>query len=256
MFSILTLIFLEIILSIDNLVFLSSQASSLSPERRKFARSVGLFFGFCFRLSFLFFIQSFFDLEKKVLSFFGFFDFNFRELIFLFGGCFLIYKSIVEIWKILYPGGSSEDLMQNFHQENEGLFRFFKRNKSKNHKIFFFVILEIIFIDFIFSIDSILVAIALAPDIKILALAMMISSSTLFFSVDFLAKMLLKFPSMKLLCMFFIILIGAFFILEAFQIHIPKSYINSAFIFGIIFETFDIIRINNLEKLKSTDHRH
>lgn len=250
MVSIFTLIFLEIILSIDNLVFLSSLTSKLSEKQGKIARFIGLCFALSFRFIFIFLIQYFFNLEKEIFKIFNL-HFNFRDLIFLFGGLFLIYKTIPEIFQILFPSTK-----KNKESEDQSIFlKNFKKssNSRKNfYKIFFIVILEIIFVDFIFSIDSVLVAIALSPSLNVLIVAMIISMLILFFSVSFLTKMLIKFPSMKLLCMFFIILIGFMFVLQSFGLEIPRSYINTAFIFGIVFETCDIIRINNLEKRKSS----
>jgi predicted tellurium resistance membrane protein TerC len=247
------LIFLEIILSIDNLIFLSSLVSKLNDKQAKIARLIGLSFAFFFRLILIFSINYFLDLEKEVFLIFNF-SINLKKLIFFFGGIFLIYKTIPEIYEILFP---KEKIINNNNENSEKNFisSFFKKNivsiigdKYKFYIAFFLIVLEIILIDFIFSIDSILVAIALAPNMKILIIAMFVSSLTLFFLINYLTKILIRFPSMKLLCMFFIIFIGLLFILESFDINISRSYIGVAFGFGIIFETFDIIRIHNLEK--------
>lgn len=235
MTTILSLVFLEIILSIDNLIFISALVSGLHGIYKEIAKFIGLSVALIARIILLFGLNHLIVLDKVfyVIDFIHM-EITYKELIFIIGGIFLIYKGLGEVIAI----AKNEDLGAEQLQLDK------ENSKLKN---FFLVIFKIIMIDFLFSLDSIMVAVALTPSLGIIIAATLISMITLCVSTNVLSKVLVKFPSIKLLAMCFIVMLGLVFVLDGFEIHIDKSYMHSALLFAVIFEIFDIIRIKNLD---------
>lgn len=233
--SLLSLIFLEIILSIDNLIFISSLITKVDKKYREITKIIGLGLALVIRLCLFFSINTLLNMDKSFF-YLGSMEITYREFIFIIGGLFLIYKATDEAKQIV---------TNETKETNE------KNTIQKNHssiKKFFRAILQVIVADLVFSIDSVIVAIAIAPDIKVMIIATLVSMATLLVSTNFLSKILIKYPSLKLLGMSFIIGIGIIFVLDGFEIHIERSYIHFALLFALIFECFDIIRIKNLNE--------
>lgn len=235
--SIVTLIFLEIILSIDNLIFIATISSKMKGRYKELTKIVGLSLAFGMRILLLMFMDFVFKIKATFIHL-GSIEITYKEFIFIAGGLLLIYKSGLESKKIIL----AED-ENNHHDETQII-----DAKNSEIKNFLYAIFQITFIDLIFSVDSVIVAIALVPDIKIVIFAVSISILTLFFSVNKLADTLDKYPNIRLLAMIFIIGVGALFILHGFEIYVSKNYLNVAFFFSIIFVICDIIRSRNTEK--------
>ncbi len=240
--SIISLIFLEIILSIDNLIFISAVVAKMGKKYREPIKIIGLGAALSIRLFLFFTINALLSMDKSFF-YLGTMDITYKEFIFIIGGLFLVYKGAGDAKEIVMNEKKDED-------PNTIAGESFYKTHSPIQK-FFFGILQIIFIDLIFSIDSVIVAIAIAPSMSAMVIATLASMATLLVSTNFLAKILIKYPSLKLLAMAFIIAIGIIFVLDGFEIHIERSYVHFALIFALIFECFDIIRIKNLDENNS-----
>ena len=236
--SLISLIFLEIILSIDNLIFISTLMSNVDKKYRETIKFIGIGFALAIRLGLLFVVTHIMSMNHAFFHL-GSIEITYKEFLFIVGGFFLIYKAASEAQKIVMNEIESNDKPRTIKTEN-----------SSAIKIFIFSVAQIIFIDLIFSIDSVIVAIALVPDIKVIIMATLVSMATLLVSTNFLAKILTKYPSLKLLAMAFIIAIGIVFVLDGFGIHIERGYIHVALFFSLIFEILDIMRLKNLNNEK------
>ena len=271
--SVITLILLEIILSIDNLIFVVTISERMSGRFKKpvkffgltialflravfLVRVVGLSMAFFMRGVFVFSMDSIFKMKTTFFKI-GSQDITYKELIFILGGLLLIYKSGMEAKRIVLCSDEDRDrkIEEAKLKDSEIADKNSTSDNEKNKAItrsdfiaFFIAIFQIILVDLVFSIDSVLIAIALVPDVRIIMLAVFISMVTLFFSLDALSKIMKKYQNLKLLAMLFIIGIGLLFIFKGFGLDINKNYLNASFIFSLIFTIFDIIRRKNRAK--------
>ncbi len=271
--SVLTLILLEIILSIDNLIFvvtISERMSGHFKEPVKFfgltialflravflVRVVGLSMAFLMRGIFVFSIDSIFKMKTTFFTI-GSQEITYKELIFILGGLLLIYKSGMESKRIILcedeikkqkideAKRKESEIKESYSTSNN---QQIKSSHRTDFAAFFIAIFQIILVDLVFSIDSVLIAIALVPDVRIIMLAVFISMLTLFFSLNALSDIMKKYQNLKLLAMLFIIGVGLLFIFKGLGLEINKNYLNASFIFSIIFAIFDIIRRKNRKK--------
>ena len=271
--SVLTLILLEIILSIDNLIFvvtISERMSGHFKEPVKFfgltialflravflVRVVGLSMAFLMRGIFVFSIDSIFKMKTTFFTI-GSQEITYKELIFILGGLLLIYKSGMESKRIILcedeikkqkideAKRKESEIKESYSTSNN---QQIKSSHRTDFAAFFIAIFQIILVDLVFSIDSVLIAIALVPDVRIIMLAVFISMLTLFFSLNALSDIMKKYQNLKLLAMLFIIGVGFLFIFKGLGLEINKNYLNASFIFSIIFAIFDIIRRKNRKK--------
>jgi predicted tellurium resistance membrane protein TerC len=234
--SIIALIFLEIILSIDNLIFISTLMTSVDKRYREIVKIIGISLALIMRLSLLFVVNHLMAIDKTFF-YIGSMEITYKEFLFIIGGFFLIYKA----------SGEARKIVMNEHEIHNTPKKLIA-NENSALKVFINSILQIIVVDLIFSIDSVIVAIALVNDMKIIIIATLVSMATLLVSTTFLSKILTKYPSLKLLAMAFIIAIGIVFVLDGFEVHVERSYIHVALVFALIFEIFDIIRLKNLDE--------
>jgi len=217
--SLLTLTLLEIVLGIDNIIFISIVTNKLPQQDRKKTRTIGLLFALLFRILLLSFIIYIIRLTNPLFSI-GSVNFSIRDLILLLGGIFLIAKSITEM-----------------HEKIEG-----GEHNSKNGKVasFFYVILQIVILDIIFSFDSILTAIGLSNQLPIMIAAVIISMVVMIFFSGFISNFINRHPTLQVLALSFLILIGFMLTLEAFHYEIPKGYIYFALFFSVMVEVINM----------------
>jgi predicted tellurium resistance membrane protein TerC len=217
--SLLTLTLLEIVLGIDNIIFISIVTNKLPKENRKRTRTIGLLFALFFRVILLSFIIQIIRLTNPLFSVGGF-QFSTRDLILLLGGIFLIAKSVTEI-----------------HDKIEG-----EEHNVKNGKVasFFYVILQIVALDIIFSFDSILTAIGLSNQLGIMIAAVVISMIVMIYFSGYISTFINRHPTLQVLALSFLILIGFMLTLEAFHYEIPKGYIYFALFFSVIVEIINM----------------
>jgi predicted tellurium resistance membrane protein TerC len=237
--ALLTLCFLEIVLGIDNIIFISIVSNKLPEELRKQARNTGLFLAMFVRIGFLlgitwiitftdplFTVPANFMMDHAV-------DFSAHDLILGFGGLFLIAKSTMEIGHEMEGEAEDED------------------EKKKPSVTLAGTIVQIILLDIIFSFDSILTAVGIVdPDkVVIMIIAVIVSIFVMMFFSGGISRFIQKYPSMEVLALGFLILIGFMLFLEALHQVIPKGYVYFAVAFSLLIEFFNI-RVRNSKKAK------
>lgn len=236
--ALLTLCFLEIVLGIDNIIFISIVSNKLPEEHRRRARNTGLFLAMFVRIGFLLCITWIMKFKEplfavndflpewiiKFMGFHGEHNFSGRDLILGFGGLFLIAKSTMEINHEME--GEEED------EDEDG--------KKAKIPTFPATILQIILLDIIFSFDSILTAIGIVDQVIIMIIAVMISIGVMMFFSGSISSFIQKHPSMEVLALGFLILIGFMLFLEALEFVVPKGYIYFAVAFSLLIELTNI----------------
>lgn len=223
--SLLTLTFLEIILGVDNLVFVSILSHRLPREKQKKARRIGLFFALIMRLLLLAAAVWVVHLTNPIFHLFEY-QFSIRDLFLLAGGLFLMVKGTLEI-----------------HAEFEMAVQ-----KSQVKSAFFFVILQIVFFDLIFSFDTILTAVGLTNHYWIMATAITIAIILMILASDLLSEFIQQNPTIKMLALSFLLLIGMVLIADAFHYHISRAYVYFAICFSIFVEFLNILLAKKKKK--------
>jgi predicted tellurium resistance membrane protein TerC len=245
--ALLTLCFLEIVLGIDNIIFISIVSNKLPEHQRQRARNLGLFLAMFVRIAFLlcitwiiqfkeplFALNDFMpDFLIKFFQFHGDHTFSGRDLILGFGGLFLIAKSTMEI-----------------NHEMEGEEDEEQENGKPKGATLVGIIAQIILLDIIFSFDSILTAIGIVNEVILMIIAVIVSIGVMMFFSGAISKFIQKHPSMEVLALGFLILIGFMLFLEALHQEIPKGYVYFAVAFSLLIE-FTNIRVRNKRNNKS-----
>ena len=219
--ALLTLTILEIVLGVDNIIFISIVSNKLPEEEQKSARTIGLSLALITRIALLASISYIIRLTEPLftLPYFDL-DVSFRDLILFLGGMFLIAKSTMEI------GHKMEGM--GLDQEKEG--------RSK----YWSVVPQIILLDIIFSFDSILTAIGLSDKLVLMITAVVISMIIMMIFSGKISAFIKKHPSLEILALSFLILIGFLLTVEAFHVEVPKGYIYFAVFFSLIVEVVNI----------------
>jgi len=221
----LTLVALEIILGIDNVIFLSVLVSRIPPEQAKKARQIGLALALIFRIALLSILVWLIGLTQPVLTIFNQ-PLSWRDIILIGGGLFLIAKATHEIH------GEVEA------REGDG--------PSANAKgAFALVIVQIIIIDLVFSLDSIITAIGMAQDLAIMVAAVVVACAVMYISSGPVAAFVARHPTTKMLALAFLVLIGVALVADGFSFHIPRGYIYFAIAFALAVESFNILARRN-----------
>jgi predicted tellurium resistance membrane protein TerC len=213
--SLSTLIMLEIILGVDNLVFISILSSRLPEKQQKIARRVGLFLAMITRLLLL---ASAVWLAQLTQPLFFIFDhpFSFRDLFLFSGGLFLVIKGLWEIHQEIDKAGRAAIALK--------------------YSTFPLVISQIVLFDMVFSLDSILTAVSLTNNFTIMAIAIIIAVIVMLLASEHLHYFIQKYPTIKMLALTFLLLIGAVLIADGMSIHIPRGYVYFALFFSLTVE--------------------
>ncbi|TXC82123.1 TerC family protein [Luteibaculum oceani] len=229
--ALLTLTFLEIVLGIDNIIFISMVSGKLPKEQQPKARMVGLSLALIMRLILLSMISYITQLTQPITELFGY-AITWRDLILFVGGLFLIAKSTKEL---------HHKVTDVEHEVT-----------AKAYNSFAKAIFQIIVLDLIFSFDSILTAIGLTDQLILMIIAVIISIIIMMVFAGKISDFINKYPTLQVLALSFLILIGFTLILEveALGIHIPKGYIYFAVFFSLAVET---ININATKKRKKNE---
>jgi len=214
-----TLTVLEIVLGIDNIVFISILAGKLRPEERERARKVGLSLAMIIRILLLLSITWVMGLTAPMFTTFGQ-EISGRDLILILGGLFLIAKSTHEIHEKL--------------EGEEG------HGSAKVAASFVSVIIQILLLDIVFSLDSVITAVGMADDIAVMILAVVIAVGVMLLSAGAISDFVERHPTVKMLALSFLILIGVSLLGEGFEQHIPKGYIYFAMGFSIFVEMINL----------------
>ena len=214
-----TLTILEIVLGIDNIIFLSLVVAKLPKAQQNKARRIGLLAAMGMRLCLLASIAWVIRLTHPLFTLLDH-PVSTRDLILLLGGLFLIYKAIKEIHETIEGGG--EDMTSNVHS-------------------FLGAIVQIMLLDIIFSLDSVITAVGLSDHLFIMA-AGVIAVGVMMFAARPIGEFVARHPSVKMLALSFLILVGFTLILESFGIHVPKGYIYFAMFFSMTVEALNLLR--------------
>lgn len=223
--SLLTLTFMEIVLGIDNIIFISIVVNKLPHDQQKRGRTIGLLLALLFRIGLLLSISWIVSLKEPLFTLnLPFLEPNFgvsgRDIILLFGGLFLLGKSTTEIHTKLQ--GEEESA-------GEGKFDSMAR-----------VIMQIVIIDIVFSFDSILTAVGLVDNVLVMILAVVIAMGVMLAFSGYIADFVNKNPTIKMLALSFLIMIGILLVMEAFHKEIPKGYVYFAMFFSLLVETLNM----------------
>ncbi len=218
--ALLTLTFLEIVLGIDNIIFISIVSNKLPESQQAKARNTGLMMALLFRIGLLMGITYIIKFTQPLFTVFGH-DFSGRDLILLGGGIFLIFKSVMEV-----------------HHKMEGIES--ENNESQKTYSMATVIAQIFLLDIIFSFDSILTAIGLTDQLILMILAVVISMIVMMLFSGKISDFIRKHPTLEILALSFLILIGFMLGIEALGHHVPKGYIYFAVFFSLIVEILNI----------------
>lgn len=217
--SLLTLTCLEIVLGVDNIIFISIICGKLPAEQREKARYLGLVLAMLVRIGLLFGISWLVSLEEDLIVIMKN-GFSGRDLILLGGGLFLIAKSTSEIH-------------DKFEDEEEG-------GPQKQAGKFAQAIVQIILIDIVFSFDSILTAVGLVKQVIIMIIAVVLSMSVMMLFAKKIADFVEHNPTLKMLALSFLVLIGFLLVVDAFGVHVPKGYVYFAMAFSLTVEMLNI----------------
>ncbi|GGY78850.1 membrane protein [Cellvibrio zantedeschiae] len=215
-----TLTALEIVLGIDNIIFLSILVGRLPEHQRKLGRTLGLGFAMLTRLALLFSLTWVMSLTHPFMSPFGY-DISGRDLILIGGGLFLLYKATVEIHQSVEGEDEAAEL---------------KTGSSK----FFVVILQIAILDIVFSLDSVITAVGLVSQITLMAIAIVIAVGVMMFAAKSIGEFVENHPTVKILALSFLVVVGVTLVMEGFEVHVPKGYIYFAMAFSLGVEMINI----------------
>ena len=229
--SLLALIVLEIILGIDNLVFLSILTEKLPKEQRKRARRWGLTFAWMTRLMLLETAVWVVKLTRPLFGVAGF-SFSVRDLFLFAGGAFLIAKATQEIH---YEVGDDESVISG---------------SSLSSVTFRGIVAQVALMDIIFSFDSVLTAIGLTGHFWVMALAITCAILVMIYASESVSQFIEKHPTIKMLALSFLILIGTVLVADSFAFHVPRGYIYFAMGFSLAVESLNLIKRSHRKKRK------
>jgi len=226
--ALVTLSVLEIVLGIDNIVFISVLISRLPKRQSKLARQIGLGLAFIFRVALLLTLTWIMRLTAPVFVILGN-EFSWRDLILIAGGLFLLAKGTHEI-----------------HSEVEADYE--EAEPIGGGRAFTWVIVQLVAIDLVFSLDSIITAIGLAQDVEIMIAAVMIAMLVMYFAAVPVSAFIQKYPTTKMLALSFLLLIGVALVADGLGFHIPRGYIYFAMAFAGAVEVFNVLALRNRRK--------
>jgi predicted tellurium resistance membrane protein TerC len=228
--ALLSLTAIEIVLGIDNVVFISVLVSKLDAKSREQARKIGLGLALLFRIILLFFLTWLIGLTEPVIEVWGQ-DFSWRDIVLIAGGLFLLTKATREV-----------------HAEIEGLEEGAPVKVSKH--AFKWAVAQVIVIDLVFSIDSIVTAIGMAQEIEVMILAVIIAVGVMYVSSGPVSQFVAHYPTTKMLALAFLLLVGVALIADGMGFHIPRAYIYFAMAFSAGVELFNVLARRNRQHRK------
>jgi predicted tellurium resistance membrane protein TerC len=217
--SLLTLTLMEIVLGIDNVVFISIVVNRLPQEQRSRARQIGLGLALVFRLALLSIISWIAGLTTPLVTLAGF-SVSGRDLILLAGGLFLLAKSTIEIHNKLE---SAEE-----------------HHAVKGGASFGSIIVQVVILDIVFSIDSVITAVGLVQHVSIMMIAVIISLAVMLAFARMISDFIERHPTMKMLALSFLLMIGLLLVVESAHVHVPKGYVYFAMAFSLGVEVLNI----------------
>ena len=220
--TLVTLSALEIVLGIDNLVFISIAVGRLPEAQRPLARKFGIAVACITRILLLVMLAFLARMEEDLFVLFGM-GISIRDIVLIVGGAFLLVKGTLEI-RDLIGGGEDED-----------------PRTTKSSSVFWVVIAQIAVIDIVFSLDSVITAVGIAKHIPIMVFAILLAVAIMLLAANPLGKFIDDNPTVKMLALAFILLVGAVLVLDGLGTHVPKPYIYFAMAFSVLVEWLNLL---------------
>ncbi|GGA95818.1 membrane protein [Brucella endophytica] len=218
-----TLVVMEVVLGIDNLIFISILTNKLPPEQQSRARRLGIGAALILRLALLFTISIIVQLTQPVFELFGH-GFSWRDLILIAGGLFLVWKATKEIHHSVDPEDHKETMVGGAVKLTLGA-----------------AISQILLLDLVFSIDSIITAVGMTDEIAIMVIAVIAAVTVMLVAADPLSRFLADNPTIVMLALGFLLMIGMTLIADGFGFHVPKGYIYAAMGFSALVEGLNML---------------
>lgn len=218
----LTLFVLEIVLGVDNVIFISILASKLPKEQQAKARNLGLTLAMVMRVILVLFAGWIITLKNDVF-FVGEMGFSWKDLILIAGGLFLVYKAVTEI-----------------HHKLEGAEEEHGSGVGRKTVTFGSVLVQILLLDLVFSLDSVITAVGMTENLVVIITVVVLSFGIMLFASRFIFAFVNKHPTVKMLALSFLLLIGVFLVAEGFEIKIDKAFIYGPMAFAIFVEALNL----------------
>jgi predicted tellurium resistance membrane protein TerC len=233
--ALLTLVVLEIVLGIDNLIFISILTNKLPEAQRARARRLGISAALVMRLVLLATISIIVQLTTPVFTAFGH-GFSWRDLILIAGGLFLVWKATKEIHHTVDPQDHQDTMVGTLQMSLAG------------------AIFQILLLDLVFSIDSIITAVGMTDEIAIMYIAVIVAVSVMMLAATPLANFIARNPSIVMLALGFLLMIGMTLIADGMGYHVPKGYIYAAMGFSALVEGLNMLARNRRRQRSGDEH--
>lgn len=227
-----TLVVLEIVLGIDNLIFIAILSDKLPPHQRQRARVLGLTLALIMRMCLLAGISHLANLKEALFTIMGH-GFSARDIIMILGGAFLLFKGTMEL----------HEKLEGHHSGRDG---------PVNYAKFWQVIVQIVILDAVFSLDAVITAVGMTHHLPVMMLAVCIAMFLMIVASNKLMNFVSAHPTVVILCLGFLLMIGFSLIVDGLGFHIPKGYLYAAIAFSIVIETFNQVALKNRRKAFGT----
>ena len=234
--ALITLVVMEVVLGIDNLIFISILTNKLPPEHRERARKVGIGLALVLRLALLGMVAWIVTLTTPVFELFGH-GFSWKDIILLVGGLFLLWKATKEIHHNVDPADHNEDFIGTAATAG-----------------FTAAIGQILLLDLVFSVDSIITAVGMTPHLPIMFVAVIAAVTVMLVAATPLANFIEKNPTIVMLALAFLLMIGTTLIAEGMGFHVPKGYVYAAMAFSALVEVLNMIARNARKRKRDAAH--
>jgi len=221
--ALVTLIVMEVVLGIDNLIFISILTNKLPPENRESARRIGIGLALVMRLALLGTVAWIVQLTTPVFTAFGH-GYSWKDMILIAGGLFLVWKATKEIHHSVDPQDHEEDFIATTATTG-----------------FAAAIGQILLLDLVFSVDSIITAVGMTPHLPIMVVAVIVAVTVMLVASGPLARFIEKNPTIVMLALGFLLMIGTTLIAEGAGFHVPKGYIYAAMAFSALVEVLNML---------------
>jgi len=221
--ALVTLVAMEVVLGIDNLIFISILTNKLPPQYRTRARRIGIGLALVMRLALLGTIAIIVKLTTPIFEVFGQ-GFSWRDIILIAGGLFLVWKATKEIHHSVDPADHKDEAVERVVSVTLGG-----------------AIFQILLLDLVFSIDSIITAVGMTEHVPVMVIAVLVAVLTMLLAADPLARFIDKNPTVVMLALGFLLMIGTTLIAEGFGAHVPKGYVYAAMAFSALVEGLNML---------------
>ena len=234
--ALITLVVMEVVLGIDNLIFISILTNKLPAEHREKARKIGIGLALIMRLGLLGTIAWIVQLTTPVFTVFDH-PFSWKDMILIAGGLFLVWKATKEIHHNVDPSDHEEDFIASSVTTSFGA-----------------AIGQILLLDLVFSVDSIITAVGMTPHLPIMVVAVVAAVTVMLVAAGPLARFIEKNPTIVMLALAFLLMIGTTLIAEGMGLHVPKGYVYAAMAFSALVEVLNMLSRNKRQRDKAAKH--